>query len=583
MVEISSEHGIKSGSPIHVKVDSEAGEQYNLKLFKPDKSVLHPNVKVISIGTDRKTGYPTYDSWTPSKEELKAAQDVYVDADNLAAVRVNYEKGERSMIGVVNGRKFEAKDGKTKLYQSAPQNRSDYIDIGRKLTISEQRQTNPALAVDAIVELLVVCDKEFGDVFQHDRAKILEYFTVYFWDVNLRYKTLPSNNISFRVTGIVVISTPSGQPFIEEARAPDGKAEFGRILDRFSPWVYQQINSVPKFDMAVAITNTALEWGGGLAYMRAACSVDNNSQRHWGTLVFNDAGDWGSLTVGAHELAHTLGAPHDDDPNYPGGCTDRGYIMSGGNDDLRWFFSTCSDRTIGDFVGSNEGSCLRTIDESGSPPISPDFSSILAPSKEEQCKRRLNNPDAFIEEVDIPDCKIMKCWIPNEEGGWWIYSLAPVDNSPCGGENRCFRGRCRKPGSLIRNVGDGRCLRATDPFEFTAPIEPANCPQPGIPLDRFVISDEGIGKTLATPWGTRDATETGEKCIYTGNEEGGIMTTDRCNTENQWHGWDFIDVGNGEFLISHRVTSRCAKPEGSYIRTYVNCDRNDANMRWKLE
>jgi len=45
-----------------------------------------------------------------------------------------------------------------------------------------------------------------------------------------------------------------------------------------------------------------------------------------------------------------LGAPHDDDANYPGGCTDRGYIMSGGSENLRWFFSTCSDRTIGSFV-----------------------------------------------------------------------------------------------------------------------------------------------------------------------------------------------------------------------------------------
>lgn len=65
------------------------------------------------------------------------------------------------------------------------------------------------------------------------------------------------------------------------------------------------MNSIPKFDQAIAITNTRLEWGGGLAYMRATCAVDNNSRRHWGTLVFNDDGGWGSLTVGAHEIGHS--------------------------------------------------------------------------------------------------------------------------------------------------------------------------------------------------------------------------------------------------------------------------------------
>jgi len=54
--------------------------------------------------------------------------------------------------------------------------------------------------------MVIVCDKEFGDIFGHNNQRILEYFTVYMWDVNMRYKTLPSNNISFRINGIVVIS-----------------------------------------------------------------------------------------------------------------------------------------------------------------------------------------------------------------------------------------------------------------------------------------------------------------------------------------------------------------------------------------
>jgi len=99
--------------------------------------------------------------------------------------------------------------------------------------------------------------------------------------------------------------TPSAQPFIEEARASDGRADLGRILGGFSFWVYEQLNVLPKFDMAIAITNTALEWWGGVAYVRAACNLSHGQKRHWGTLVFGDSGDWNSVTIGAHEIAHS--------------------------------------------------------------------------------------------------------------------------------------------------------------------------------------------------------------------------------------------------------------------------------------
>lgn len=107
-----------------------------------------------------------------------------------------------------------------------------------------------------------------------------------------------------------------------------------------------------------------------------ACVVDNWRQMHWGTTVF---GGFGSITVGAHKVAHLckityylfylghciiyflqrknwceitkiclfwirFGAPHDYDTNNPGGCVAEGHIMWGGNDDLRYYFSTYSDR-----------------------------------------------------------------------------------------------------------------------------------------------------------------------------------------------------------------------------------------------
>jgi len=86
--------------------------------------------------------------------------------------------------------------------------------------------------------------------------------------------------------------------------------EFGRILNldeyRYPKWVFDQMPSWPKFDLAPLMTNAAVEWGGGLAYMNAACWVDNGNRRHIGVSVWNDNGGWGSLVVGAHELGHKL-------------------------------------------------------------------------------------------------------------------------------------------------------------------------------------------------------------------------------------------------------------------------------------
>jgi len=63
-----------------------------------------------------------------------------------------------------------------------------------------------ASSVKNIVELVIVCDKELSELFNYDEKKLLDYYTIALWDINLRYKTLPSVDISIRLNGIVVIS-----------------------------------------------------------------------------------------------------------------------------------------------------------------------------------------------------------------------------------------------------------------------------------------------------------------------------------------------------------------------------------------
>lgn len=58
----------------------------------------------------------------------------------------------------------------------------------------------------AVIELVIVVDKEFGDVFQQNYQKVVDYLTIYFWDVNIRYKSLWSVDLSFRVNGLLIMA-----------------------------------------------------------------------------------------------------------------------------------------------------------------------------------------------------------------------------------------------------------------------------------------------------------------------------------------------------------------------------------------
>lgn len=69
--------------------------------------------------------------------------------------------------------------------------------------------------------------------------------------------------------------------------------------------MYQQRSWLVNHDIAVLITNSNSEWGGGLAHGGGACLVDTNGGAELGTAVWNDNGAFTSVTVAAHEMAHT--------------------------------------------------------------------------------------------------------------------------------------------------------------------------------------------------------------------------------------------------------------------------------------
>lgn len=236
---------------------------------------------------------------------------------------------------------------------------------------------------------------------------------------------------------------------------------------------------------------------------------------------------------------------------------------------------------------SDSAACLRRIDGHSTTPMHPNFSSPKAPSMLEQCKKRLNNPNAWIDDVDTYDCKQMRCKRRDDSGpNIWTYFFGVLENSICAqGTGRCFRGRCRLLGKLIRNEGDGTCIGTTDMVGHMIPAHMINCPSSKdiTPLNSIEILAGPGDQRLATPYTEEGNTESGDRCMYTGYRDGDAMWTDRCS-DNTWQGWEFRGVGGANFLLVHKVTGRCAVPDGgvgSWIKTYA-CNSGNPRMLWSL-
>lgn len=451
-----------------------------------------------------------------------------------------------------------------------------------------------SLAIPAggnVVELLIVCDREWGDLFNHDRKQILEYWTTFMWDVNLRYKTMPNVEISFIVVDVLVMATAEEQPFIEDSRASDGRANLNRILENFSDWIYAQKEEgrVATHDMAIVITNAAQEWCCGLAWMSCACYSNDESKRSYNTAAFVDRGEWSLVNTAAHELGHNLGGPHDDDPGFPGGCSEKvGYVMDGSTDDRRFFFSICSDRTIGAYVGTEQADCLRRTDNLNTPVINPSFNSPEAPDMTEQCRRLTKDPEAYVEPEHQSNCTTSQC-VYHKDDELLLRNFPPMDNSICGDNKRCFRGRCREHGVLLKNGGRSLCLQAVNQFSSSGYLQLAECPAVGTASDRFVLRNGTHGVTLASPFleimddGSR---KTGDKCIYTlNNGAEATVAASACNDSDPFQGWELVKIWTGQVVIQHKLTGRCIKPgQGNNVYGYNEneCLVTDPDVLWDI-
>lgn len=186
----------------------------------------------------------------------------------------------------------------------------------------------------AVTDVAIVCDKDFSAIFNHNRTKILEYWSLRFYEINMHFMSLPSTNITFRVTSLTLMKVSSfmqvvlhckiypsvtcafdyalinlqstfEQPFIEKARdSTTGNITMSDVLPLFSEWVYNNQYKFPSFHLAMAVTNASRSESGGAAYVSSVCSTSILQKKFWGTLVVSDTWPTQEMNGVAHELGH---------------------------------------------------------------------------------------------------------------------------------------------------------------------------------------------------------------------------------------------------------------------------------------
>lgn len=160
---------------------------------------------------------------------------------------------------------------------------------------------------------------------------------------------------------------------------------------------------------------------------------------------------------------------------------------------------------------------------------------------------------------------MMRCLVPFEDGGgWWIHNLHQLDDTPCLGGGRCFRGRCLRNMTFIQNVKTQQCIHPeVEPFAITGTprMGPCSTEIPRPPQQQFQLlsaEENEVGKFLVTSYMTPPTKQSGDKCLQVSPT--GIPRFMVCSEELRSYILFNVynaTVENNEFWIIHRLTGNC--------------------------
>ncbi|PAA87986.1 hypothetical protein BOX15_Mlig012476g2 [Macrostomum lignano] len=185
----------------------------------------------------------------------------------------------------------------------------------------------------------------------------------------------------------------------------------------------------------------------GLAFPSGAC-------RKWKVSLVDDTG-LDSWNTAAHELAHSLGASHDN--REPGCEIHQKFLMSphGSVYDLSnvansYRFSPCTVRQIRTYLESSEAACLRSLQGTGVSQLTGSVRQGARLSLDQVCRLRYPSSPGklFVHENFIKDPALLCINVYCHREAWgssapFRYGLRAPVGTPCGSQKSCnWNGQC---------------------------------------------------------------------------------------------------------------------------------------------
>jgi len=311
-------------------------------------------------------------------------------------------------------------------------------DLATKRQLQEQSSDNGI--TDKYLEVALLADEQI--VARHgNMAEDFLLLTGSITDGIFQDATIGNIKINFVITRLVLIT--NAELGIDPS---DASIRHTAVLAKVAEWARNNNNNDQsdslQFDVAVFIRS---ERSGALARYGGICKNNDVAS------VVRENGLQTAYVI-AHEVAHNLGVGHDSASK---GCPNLVNIMStvfqGGPGSVEW--SSCSMKTIQDFLVSSNSVCLDDVPSSTRPTPSSVFQSMLPGQQidaDEQCEIQYGVGYKRCPQRKT-ECSSLYC----TDDGRNCRSLVfrPLDGTACGFRSWCIKGECVDNGSPMTNGG----------------------------------------------------------------------------------------------------------------------------------
>ncbi|XP_064490177.1 venom metalloproteinase antarease TserMP_A-like [Ornithodoros turicata] len=309
-------------------------------------------------------------------------------------------------------------------------------------------------------EVHVVVQYDHAKAFGFNKTAITRYFAIFLNVVNLRYKSMNNPKVQIRIVGLTINKRKEDEPYV--VRDPtykllmDTGLTMNGLMEQFRKYdFFLQVDIVffvTALDMIIGEGPTRTVGVSGYAFCGSACTQYKFGESEDTPLSYD------GTHLFAHEVAHTLGCVHDEDPpdqwvssSHPGAqsCPWKdGYIMSYVfNDTNHYKFSPCCMEQMRHVFSLPTRKCLH--EKNWRKPEIERTTMLPSMNAKKFCKimHGWKYPKAYPDPYyDTSACKL-QCVAPRPKRrlGDKIFTHYAIDGSSCDADDNkkvCVNGRC---------------------------------------------------------------------------------------------------------------------------------------------